>query len=125
MKVLQGKVTSGIGNFSYWMEKLEGHYLRKTGTKLFPGTLNLKLEQPYVLPDNPIRLEKEEYGGTVSVSIVPCKILGQPAYILRTDANEQERGHHAKNIIEIAAAMKLRDKFNLHDGDIVEVEVEQ
>ncbi len=28
--------------------------------KLFPGSLNIKLDQPYHLPKNVIRLEKEE-----------------------------------------------------------------
>ncbi len=60
-----------MGDFSYWMNKLESHYLRKTGMKLHPGTLNVQLEQPYSLRDKPLRLEKEEYGGTVSVSFVP------------------------------------------------------
>jgi riboflavin kinase len=124
MTVLKGKVLSGIGNFSYWMEKLEAHYLRKTGVKLFPGTLNVQLEEPYSLPPDPLRLEKEEYGGSVSVSIVPCTFMGHAAYILRTDANEQGRGHHAKNIIEIASVVKLRDAFNLQDGDVVEVEID-
>ncbi|MES9684022.1 hypothetical protein ABWK22_14065 [Gottfriedia acidiceleris] len=41
-------------------------------------------------------MEKEEYSGTVSVSILPCKI-------------------------EIATDVKLRDKLNLKDGDLVEV----
>ncbi len=123
MRLLKGKVTSGIGNFSYWMDKLQNQYHQKTGTKLFPGTLNVSLNQPYELPANPLRLEKEEYGGNVSVNIVPCNIFGQPAFILRTDANEQGYGHHLKTIIEIAAAIKLRDAFNLNDGDLVEIEI--
>jgi len=38
MKILKGKVVSGLGNFSYWIEKLQEYYLRKTGMKFFPGT---------------------------------------------------------------------------------------
>jgi riboflavin kinase, archaea type len=120
---LRGRVVSGVGNFSYWIERLHDHYARKTGMQLFPGTLNLELEQPWSLPPRPIRLEADEYGGTVSVSLVPCTVFGRRAFILRTDPNEQERGHHPKTILEIATDVKLRDAHQLSDGDIVEVEV--
>lgn len=110
-----------MGNFSCWIEKLHDHYVRKTGMSLFPGTLNVQLEEPYTLPAQAIRLEAEEYGGTVSVNIVPCSILGRSAYILRTDANEEGRGHHPRTIVEIATDVRLRDHFHLNDGDIVEI----
>jgi riboflavin kinase, archaea type len=123
MKILRGKVTSGAGNFSYWIEKLSDHYLRKTGMNLFPGTLNLQLEEPYSVPRDAIRLEKEEYGGTVSVNIVPCSVFDLKAFILRTDQAEEGRGLHPKTLIEVACEVKLRDKFGLADGDVVEVKV--
>lgn len=119
--VLRGKVVSGMGNFSFWIEKLHEHYFLKTGMRLFPGTLNLEIEEPYSLPKQVIRLEAQEYGGTVSVNIVPCSIFGRKAFILRTDANEEGRGHHPRTIIEVATDVKLRDQFHLKDGDVVEV----
>jgi riboflavin kinase, archaea type len=122
MPILRGKVVSGMGSFSYWIEKLHDHYQRKTGMSLFPGTLNLELDEPYTLPARVIRLEGHEYNGAVSVNIVPCRIQGRNGFILRTDANEQGRGHHLKTILEVATDIKLRDFFHLSDGDIVEVE---
>ena len=122
MPLLKGVVVSGMGNFSFWIEKLESYYTQKTGMRLFPGTLNLRLAEPYSLPTEVIRLEKEEYGGTVSVSLVPCSVFGKQAFLLRTDANEEGRGHHPKNIIEIATDVKLRDAYGLRDGDEVEVD---
>jgi riboflavin kinase len=124
MPVLKGTVVSGMGNFSYWLEKLESHYTRKTGIRLFPGTLNLRLEESYSLPAEVIRLEKEEYGGAVSVSMVPCQVFGRSAFLLRTDANEAGQGHHPKNIIEIATDIRLRDAYRLKDGDEVEVHLD-
>jgi riboflavin kinase len=120
---LRGKVVSGMGNFSFWIEKLSDHYERKTKMRLFPGTLNVELPEPYRLPEKVLRLEGEEYGGTVSVNLVPCRILCLPAFLLRTDANEQERGHHPRTIVEIATDVKLRDHFQLRDGDVVEIEI--
>src|SRR6266849_7955998 len=124
MAVLSGIVVSGQGNFGQWIEKLKKHYNRKTGMRLFPGTLNILLDYPYALPPDVIRLEKEEYGGTVSVSLVPCRIFDRRAFLVRTDPNEAGREHHPKTIIEIATDVKLREHYNLKDGDWVVVAVE-
>lgn len=123
MRKMGGRVVSGMGSFSIWIEKLRDHYLRKTGMLLFPGTLNLQLEEPWFVPLGCLRLEGAEYGGTVSVNIVPCSILGRPAFILRTTANEEGRGHHPRTVVEIATDINLRDEYKLKDGDWVEVEI--
>jgi riboflavin kinase len=112
-----------MGSFSYWIEKLEDHYYRKTGMHLYPGTLNVQLDQPFSLPSGVMRLEGEEYGGTVSVNLLSCLILGRSGFILRTDANEQGRSHHPKTIVEVASDVKLRDHFRLVDGDTVEIDI--
>ncbi|HLK62571.1 MAG TPA: DUF120 domain-containing protein [Bryobacteraceae bacterium] len=121
MSRLCGRVVSGLGDFGQWIERLSDFYLQKTGMRLYPGTLNLELPAPYSLPPNVIRLEAHEYGGRVSVSMVPCRVFDRPAFLLRTDANEQGVGHHSKCIIEIATDVKLRDVCGLQDGDSVEV----
>jgi CTP-dependent riboflavin kinase len=116
-------VVSGAGNFSQWIERLSSFYERKTGMKLYPGTLNVQLTSEYSLPANVIRLEAEEYGGRVSVSMVACRIFDRPAFLLRTDQNEEGTGHHPRTIIEIATNSRLRDDYELQDGDWVEVEI--
>jgi riboflavin kinase len=123
MPTLLGTVTSGQGNFSYWIGKLHDHYRRKTGLDLYPGTLNLLLAEPYSLPAKRLRLEADEYGGTVSVNLVPCRVFGRAAFLLRTDLNESGNGPHPRNLIEIATDVRLRDAHNLKDGDTVEVEI--
>ena len=89
----------------------------------YPGTLNIELPAPYSLPSNVIRLEANEYGGTVSVNIVPCKIFDHQAFVLRTDQNEQGTGPHSRIIIEIATDVRLRDAHQLKDGDWVDLEL--
>jgi riboflavin kinase len=123
--ILKGKVVTGAGNFSYWIGQLHELYKLKTGMDLYPGTLNVELEQPYHLAGSIIRLEKEEYNGTVSVSILPCFLLGRSSFILRTDKNARGEGDslHQLHIIEVASDVKFRDAFRLNDGDLVEVEV--
>ena len=121
MQVLRGRLVSGRGDFRVWIGRLGDLYEKKTGMRLYPGTLNLELPVSYSLPSTVIRLEAEEYSGKVSVSIVPCRIFDRPAFLLRTDQSEQGTGHHPKNVIEIAADICLRDAFSLQDGDWIEV----
>ena len=125
MKLL-GEIRTGKNDFSFWMDKLSSYYTRKTGMNFFPGTLNVHLLNcKYYFPEHCIRLEKEEYGGTVSISMLPCQILSKDAYILRTDSDTGKYGDLPEQILEIATDVKLRDRFNLKDGDLVEVEVPQ
>lgn len=91
--------------------------------RLYPGTLNVDLPSEYSLPADVMRLEAHEYGGRVSVSIVPCRIFDRQAFILRTDENERGTGHHPRNIVEIATDVRLRDLYGLRDGDWVEIEI--
>lgn len=122
MNRIRGKVVTGVANFGFWIERLSSFYEHKTGMRLYPGTLNLELSSEYSLPPNVIRLEANEYGGRVSVNIVPCRIFDRSAFLLRTDQNELGIGHHARNIIEIATDIRLRDAYQLKDGDWIEVE---
>jgi len=116
--ILKGKVKAGTNNASYWINKLDELYTLKTGMKLYPGTLNIELPEQFIPPSNVIRLEKEEHGGHVSVSILPCSIFGRKAFIIRTDTDDR------LNIIEIATDVRLRDEYCLGDGDIVEVTID-
>ena len=116
-------MVSGRANFGLWIERLSSFYEKKIGMRLYPGTLNIELPAPYSLPSNVMRLEANEYGGSVSVSIVPCQIFDRRAFLLRTDQNERGTGHHSRNIIEIATDIRLRDVYQIKDGDWVEVEL--
>jgi riboflavin kinase, archaea type len=123
MACVRGRVVSGLANFGFWIDRLSRLYEEKTGMCLYPGTLNVELSSAYSLPSKVIRLEAHEYGGRVSVSMVPCRIFDRPAFLLRTDQNESGAGHHPRNIIEIATDIRLRDAYQLKDGDWVEVEL--
>ena len=118
---LVGKVRSGMNSLSYWMDKLEYYYTLKTGVKLYPRSLNIELPEPYHLPKDVIRLEGHEYGGTVSLSLLPCRVFDRKAFIIRTDKNASGEGDHPLNIIEVSTDGKLRDEYHLKDGDEVEV----
>jgi riboflavin kinase, archaea type len=121
---LKGEIRTGKNDFSFWMEKLSAYYTKKTGMIFFPGTLNVHLLNcQYYFPPDCIRLEKEEYGGTVSVSMIQCNIFDKNAYIFRTDSDTGKHGYSPEQILEIATDVKLRNLYKLKDGDVVEVEV--
>jgi CTP-dependent riboflavin kinase len=108
------------------MIKYADLYEQCTGVRLYPGSLNVVLEEEYRLPaDPPLRLPPAVLGGRVGMNIVPCRFLGLPAFILRTDQNEAGTGHRDRNVIEIGAARRLRDEFGLSDGDVVTIEIDQ
>lgn len=119
--ILKGKVKSGFGKASFWMKKAEQAFYNKIGTKFFYGTLNIELDKDYDLEGDLIVLHKEEYGGTQEVYIQECEILGHKSYILRTDKNMSENRDHPLNLIEIVSDVNFREKYNLKDGDEMEV----
>ena len=43
------------------------------------------------------------------------------AFVLRTEANERGEGDHPLEVIEVAAAIRLRDILGVDDGDAVSV----
>jgi riboflavin kinase len=94
--------------------------------RLFPGTLNVHLTSgSYRTPTNALRLEEEDYNGPVSVSILPCTIVGRKAFILRPDTDTGKHADPPERILQIATHVNLRDTYGLKDGDIVEIEVSE
>lgn len=70
-----------------------------------------------------MRLEKEEYGGEVSVTIVPYRVFGRRAFVLRPDTDDGKDGEPPERILEVATDVRLRDVYGLRNGPRVEVEV--
>lgn len=97
-------------------------YAAKTGVRLYPGSLNIGLEEPWHFGDgSPLRVEPPEC--PVAFSIVACAIGGIDAFIVRTDKNDRGEGDHPPTVIEVAATVRLRDALSVDDGDEVEIVV--
>lgn len=128
--ILCGNVETGSGDFSGWMKKFSQLYQFKTGVLLFPGTLNIRLSEPFLVTqpsfkEHIITIKKGEQGYGINVYILPCVVNEKiDAFILRPQANElnQKMGDtHSAEVLEIACHLKLRDELNLKDGDEIKI----
>lgn len=118
---LHGRITSGLGTAKMWVGKIEKVFEEKTKVKLFHGTLNIKLENEYIIEPDWI-IKPEEYGGTQNVLVKKCKTLGHNAYIVRAEKNQIGKGDHNLKILELVSDINFRKEYNLKDGTEVMIE---
>ncbi|MBE8539813.1 winged helix-turn-helix domain-containing protein/riboflavin kinase [Geoglobus acetivorans] len=125
---ITGRVMSGVGEGKYYVS-LDGYrkqFEEKLGFAPYPGTLNLKIpkEQMYFR-----RVLDEEDGILIEGFKTEDRTFGDvKAFRCRIDGIEgaviiPKRTHYSKDILEIIAPEKLREKLGLRDGDNVEIEV--
>jgi riboflavin kinase len=121
---IKGKVVSGLGEGQYYIS-LQGYrtqFLEKLGFDPCPGTLNLKLSEPFVSSNSSsvvidgFKDESRTYGGG---RCYPVKILGLDCAIIRP-----ERSNYPSDLVEVIAPVHFRKTFGLLDGDLVEVVLE-
>ena len=126
--VISGRVMSGMGEGSYYMslEDYRRQFVEKLGFNPYPGTLNLKIpkEQMYFR-----KMLDEEDGIIISGFVSENRTFGDvKAFRCRIDGIEgavvlPARSHYQADVLEVIAPVKLRERLNLKDGDVVEVEV--
>ncbi len=119
---LKGKIKSGYGNASFWVEKINNIFEEKYKMKLYLGTLNVELEKEYIL-ENKEKICANEYGGDFDVLIKKCKIFENEGYIVRTEKNNKKGGDHPLNIVEIVSDINIRKENNLRDDDNIIVNI--
>lgn len=120
MKVIRGKLETGLGEGKYYLSR-EGYrtqFHTKLGFVPFPGTLNIRLDNPFVPTDEAIKIkgfsdEGKTFGGCQCYRI---RIKWINAVIVRP-----ERSGYPPNLIEIIAPINLRESLGLSDGDHVDV----
>ena len=121
---IDGEVTTGLGKAAYFLsqEFYTREFKRNLGFVPFPGTLNVVVSEEYLDEINDIKNNCENL-------IKPDEGFGAVKYIEAT-LNDKINGAivfpakttHEENYLEFIAEDKLRDEFDLHDGDIVIIE---
>ena len=120
--ILKGKIVKGLGKAKTFVNMMEKSFYEKTNVHLYSGTLNVKLENEYELKVDYL-IKPEEYGGTFNVQVQKCEIFGNTSYIVRSEKNTKEEGDYKKDIIEIVSDVNFREKYNLKDGDEINVQI--
>jgi ADP-heptose:LPS heptosyltransferase len=117
--LLVGRVATGFGLAAENLAAVRDLICRRTGlSRMAPGTLNLRLEQPYALQAD-AQISREEYGWE-SLALQRCTILGRRAVIVRPAGHDRGEGH-GPAYLEIVAEPRLRESLGLHDGDAIVV----
>lgn len=120
--ILKGKVTKGLGRAKTFVAMMQKAFYEKNNINLYPGTLNLKLENSYNLAVDYL-IKPEEYGGSFYVQVQKCKVFESTAYIVRSEKNVKDNGDYKQDIIEIVSDINFREKYNLKDGDEIKIEI--
>jgi CTP-dependent riboflavin kinase len=130
IETLEGRVESGSDDASRWLSLFNAEYSHKLEMPVYPGSLNLRLSQPFdwLAPryqPHIIRFGQEEYGGERNILLLPCALanLGHRRAFLWT-AIHPANGIDDGDVVEIVTDIKLRDAHGLEDGAIVIVELE-
>lgn len=127
--ILRGRVQSGQGNASHWLRLFNDAYARKIGAPIFPGSLNLAVEEAFDwfepgLQAGIVPFGREEYGGERDILLLPCVLrsLGnQTALLWTTTASASDPAD--RFVVQVIAPVGLRATYGLQDGDTVEVEL--
>ena len=118
--ILKGKVIKGFGRAKTFVTMMQQPFFEKYKLNLYPGTLNIKLENEYQLNIEDL-ITSEEYGGMFNVQVQKCELLGIIAYIVRSEKNTKEQGDYKQNVIEIVSDVNFREEYNLKDGDEIQI----
>lgn len=124
----RGRIVRGFGEGAYYLS-LPGYekaLVQKLEFRPYPGTLNLRLdkksqnqhaflrnEDGLFIPG--FKWENRQLGG---IYVFPCRIGNIPGALLRP-----VRTHHGPDIIELVAAVSLKQKLKKKEGDWVKVKM--
>jgi riboflavin kinase len=122
---LKGKIVTGLGEGQYYISR-DGYrkqFNLKLGFDPSPGTLNLKLAEPFPQTDaGSIKIEgfvdeNGKFGGCKCYRVMIGDIKGA---IVRP-----ERSNYPPDLIEVIAPVHLRKALNLKDGDELKLILER
>ena len=128
--IFEGMVVSGLGEGAYYMSR-RGYVLqfeKMLGFTPYPGTLNLKLTDPYYISQN--RLLRRLSGYYIKGFRTKERVFGD-VRAFKAKVNDRvdgaviyaERSIYGFEMLEVIAPVYLRGEFSLKDGDVVRVVV--
>ena len=127
--VLEGVIIDGLGEGRYYVKIPRYHqqFVEKLGFEPYPGTLNVKLNQPSIQIRKKldslgwINIDGFEADGRTfgNARCLLCTIGGYPCAIVVPG-----RSHYPEDIVEILSPVQLRNVLKIDAQDRVTVEVD-
>jgi len=115
---VEGKVFSGLGEATDYVDQYNKHFYKRLGTEFYPGTLNLRLPKKIELEGGITVTPAEDH--LWPVTCFPVKINSEiKGYIVKA-----LRSSYGNDVVELVCQVNLRKKFDLNDGDMVKCELE-
>ena|ERR1700733_3138566 len=120
--IIEGTVKPrGSGDFRFRMTKFADVFERAAGEKLYPGTLNVKVDRP-VRWKVDFRVRGAEIDEpNQDLLFEHCRINGPKAYRIRPYDLNTGGGGWGDDTLEIACECCLKDRLSLDVGSIVEI----
>ena len=128
--VVSGRVFSGMGKGRYYVghPEYQRRFKECLGYEPYPGTLNVKLEEPGVVravrelrTGDGVKVEGFRLGGD-SFSALTCysgDLMGEKVTLLFIDVT-----YYNETVAELISPTYLRGKLGLRDGDVVSFSVD-
>ena len=107
MRSIKGTITGGVKDFGRRMTRFREVFTKATGEELYPGTLNVKINQVVPIRED-FRILGAEIGEPEQDLLFErCLISGNKGYRIRPYHLLTGRGGHGDSILEIACAKQL------------------
>lgn len=115
---IEGQVVKGLGEGAFYVEKYRSYFLDTLGFEPFLGTLNVRVASLPPLT-YPLTITPAAERGLFPVQcrdiIINNKVRGALVRPVKTA--------HQKEVLEIIAAVNLRERFSLQEGDTIRIRV--
>lgn len=128
MAIYKGKISSGLRKSQIYLEKLKPLYSKIIGD-YYPGTLNVISSTGLKIPTNAIYVPEDEILKILNkrknpekrkgVHLIRARIFDEDVFVI-----QPENSDHPFNVLEIIAKDNLKRKYNLKDGDEIEIHID-
>lgn len=123
--VLTGKIVSGVGKAAFFtqLDWVQDQCEEKYDFRPYPGTLNLEIKEDGLsvieaLQNRPATELIPTDPNFCTARTLPVSLGSQKGIII---IPAEDVRVHGKNIVEIMAAVRIKDMLNVNDGDVITV----
>lgn len=121
MRIYRGIIQSGLGHFTFRMNRHAEVFAKATGEQLFPGTLNIRVAEKVPIKEHFRILGREIGEPDQDLLFEICRVGDKWAYRVRPFHLATGGGGHGDSVLEIACTEQLKGT-GFQDGDMIDVE---